>query len=252
VSFKTAFKAVLSGVSFSVSTPNRIGEYMGRILYMNEGNRLRAISITIVSSMSQLIITLVCGCIAMLFLMEKMQADGLVTEYWMRIVLFLVFVGSLFMLLFYFRLSWLVRWLDRLPGSRKYAYLINPVEEFNAGLLWKLLSLSALRYLVFILQYYLLFQLFGVEITWWQCFLSVGLVFLVMSMIPTIALVELGLRGEVSLKILMIFSANSLGIGLTTASVWFINLVIPAIAGSLLILSIKIFKRQTVREGNTL
>ena len=61
VRFLKAIKAVLSGVSFSVSTPNRVGEYLGRVLYMNEGNRLKTISITIVSSISQLIITLLMG-----------------------------------------------------------------------------------------------------------------------------------------------------------------------------------------------
>jgi uncharacterized membrane protein YbhN (UPF0104 family) len=37
VSFGKALQAVLSGVSFAVSTPNRMGEYLGRVLYMNEG-----------------------------------------------------------------------------------------------------------------------------------------------------------------------------------------------------------------------
>src|ERR1044071_1101258 len=42
ISFLTAFKAVLSGLSFSVTTPNRIGEYLGRVLYMKEGKRINA------------------------------------------------------------------------------------------------------------------------------------------------------------------------------------------------------------------
>jgi hypothetical protein len=33
ISFARAFKAILSGVSFSVTMPNRIGEYLGRVLY---------------------------------------------------------------------------------------------------------------------------------------------------------------------------------------------------------------------------
>ena len=60
ISFLRSFRAVLSGVSFSVNTPNRIGEYLGRVLYIEEGHRLQAISLTIVCSMSQLIITLLC------------------------------------------------------------------------------------------------------------------------------------------------------------------------------------------------
>jgi hypothetical protein len=244
VDFFTAFKAVLSGVSFAVSTPNRTGEYLGRILYMKEGKRLRAISITIVSSMSQLIITLLMGSIGLMLLMEKLEAADLASVLWIRVVLVIVLITVLILTLLYFRLSWLVRWLDRLPGARKYSYFINALEEFNATLLWSLLSLSAARFFVFIIQYFLLFRLFGVELSLWEGFLSMSVVFLIMAILPTIALVELGLRGEVSLKVLQLFSANGLGIGLTTATVWLINLVIPAIIGSLLILSVKIFKKQ--------
>src|SRR5690242_551562 len=71
VSWLKSLQAVFSGVSFSVSTPNRIGEYLGRVLYMDEGNRLRTISATIVGSLSQLIITLIAGCIGLFVLKNK-------------------------------------------------------------------------------------------------------------------------------------------------------------------------------------
>ena len=35
--FLTAYKSVLSGVTLSINTPNRIGEYGGRILYIKGG-----------------------------------------------------------------------------------------------------------------------------------------------------------------------------------------------------------------------
>src|SRR4029078_6440170 len=63
VKYLTAFKAILSGTSFSVLAPNRVGEYLGRILYMDDGNRLKAISLTIAGSMSQLLVTLYIGTI---------------------------------------------------------------------------------------------------------------------------------------------------------------------------------------------
>ena len=69
--------------------------------------------------------------------------------------------------------------------------------------------------------------------------------FLVMAVIPTFAIAELGLRGKVSLIFAGLFSANKAGIIFTTAGIWFINLIIPALIGSLLILSIKkIYKRE--------
>ncbi|MGZ8540764.1 MAG: hypothetical protein ACXWV6_08975, partial [Chitinophagaceae bacterium] len=148
--------------------------------------------------------------------------------------------GLLILTLFYFRLSGLVSWIDRLPGSKRWAWLIETLEDFNATLLLRLLSLSALRFIVFIIQYYLLFQLFDVHVSLWQSWWAVSVSFLIMAVIPTIALfTDLGLRGKVSLMLLGMFSSNILGIGLTAVSIWFINLIIPALAGSLLILSIK-------------
>ena len=246
VSFLKSFRAILSGVSFSVSTPNRVGEYLGRILYMNEGNRLKAISLTITGSISQLMITLLMGLGGLVFLRESIESSGMISGLWLKVMAYGTFTVLVILTLFYFRLPWLVKWVDKLPGNNKFAWLIRALEEFDATLLLQLLSLSALRFSVFILQYYLLCELFGVELSWWQGLWTVSISFLLMAIIPTIALfTDLGLRGEISLKLLGLFSGNSIGIGLVSLTIWFVNLIIPALAGSLLILSIKkIFKNK--------
>ncbi|HWR33721.1 MAG TPA: lysylphosphatidylglycerol synthase domain-containing protein [Chitinophagaceae bacterium] len=239
VSFMKAFKAVLSGTSFSVSMPNRVGEYLGRVLYMNEGNRLKTISITIVGSISQLIITLFMGGIGLLVMKNKIESAQLISSMWMQVIIYGVAAVMVVLTLFYFRLSWIIKWVDRLPGNNRFAYLVRALEDFNATLLLKLLSLSALRFLVFVLQYYLLFRLFDVDVFWWQAFWAVSVSFLVMAVIPSITITELVQRGAVITTIMMLYSSNKLGIGFTAAGIWVINLIIPAIAGSLLILSIK-------------
>ena len=246
INFFTAFKAVLSGVSFSVTTPNRVGEYLGRVLYMEEGKRIKAISLTIAGSMSQLIITLLMGLAGLLILRSPMENSGMISSFWLDVLLYGIFPTLGILTLFYFKLPWLVSRIDRLPGVKEYSWIIEALEDFNATLLMQLLSLSAVRFFVFIVQYYLLFRLFDVDVSLGQCWSAVSVSFLVMAVIPTIALfTDLGLRGKVSLKLLGLFSENSLGIGLTAVSIWFINLVIPALAGSLLILGIKkVFKNR--------
>ena len=239
VSFLKALKAILSGVSFSVSTPNRVGEYLGRVLYMDDGNRLKTISLTIVGSISQLIITILMGVIGLLIVGPDIEKGDVVSGIWMKVILYGTISVLLVLTLFYFRLSWIIKWVDRLPGSRRFAYLVKALEDFDATLLLKLLSLSLLRFVVFIVQYYLLFMFFGVELSWWQTFWTVSISFLVMAVIPTFAIAELGLRGKISLVLIALFSDNKTGIIFATAGIWFINLIIPAIAGSLLILSIK-------------
>jgi uncharacterized membrane protein YbhN (UPF0104 family) len=242
VSFTTAFKAVLSGVSFSVSTPNRVGEYLGRVLYMDDGNRLKAISLTITGSLSQLIVTLVMGLAGLISLRGAIESNGLMTRFWIDMVLYGTIIATLILTVFYFRLAGLARWFERIRGVRKYSWLFHALEEFNATLLLQLLSLSSLRFFVFIVQYFLLFRFFGVDVTWGQALWAVSVSFLVMAVIPTIALfTDLSLRGEISLKLIGLFSGNHLGIGFASVSIWVINLIIPALAGSLLILSIKKF-----------
>jgi hypothetical protein len=251
MSFSRSFRAVLSGVSFSVSTPNRMGEYLGRILYMEEGNRLRVISLTIVSSMSQLITTLLAGSVGLFFIRKNIDTGNSIEgldSFWLQVLQYGVIIVLVILTGFYFRLSLIINVADKLRNNSRYAWLIGSLKDIDATLLLKLLSLSAIRYIVFVVQYFLLFRLFEADMEWWQCFWAVSVIFLVLAIIPTFAIAELGLRGKVSLKLIGLFSTNSLGISLATVTIWIINLVLPAIAGSLLILSVKIFKNRNERN----
>jgi len=251
MSFSRSFRAVLSGVSFSVSTPNRMGEYLGRILYMEEGNRLRVISLTIVSSMSQLITTLLAGSVGLFFIRKNIDTGNSIEgldSFWLQVSQYGVIIVLVILTGFYFRLSLIINVADKLRNNSRYAWLIGSLKDIDATLLLKLLSLSAIRYIVFVVQYFLLFRLFEADMEWWQCFWAVSVIFLVLAIIPTFAIAELGLRGKVSLKLIGLFSTNSLGISLATVTIWIINLVLPAIAGSLLILSVKIFKNRNERN----
>lgn len=239
ISFGKALQAILSGVSFSVSTPNRIGEYLGRVLYMEEGKRLKTISITIVGSMSQLLITLLAGMIGLLCLQKEIVSHQLIGQMWMNVILYGVMIVFATVCLFYFRLSWLIRWVGRIPGTKKFGYLVEAIAECSPRLLSKLLLISLLRFLVFIIQYWLLFALFDVHLQGWQVLWTISLAFLVMAVIPTIAIAELAQRGKVVIALAGLYSSNELGMTFATAGIWFINLIIPAIIGSLLILRMR-------------
>ena len=121
---------------------------------------------------------------------------------------------------------------------------MQALQEFEIPMLVKLLLLSLLRYSVFVSQNILLFRFFNVYVPAIAIVHVMSLVFLAMAVIPTITLVEIGLRGQISLKLMGMFTANSLGIGLTSVSVWFINLIVPAVVGSLFILGIKVFRKR--------
>lgn len=247
IPFLKAFKAIFTGTTLAFFTPNRMGEYMGRILYIEEGKRIKAISLTIVCSMAQLLITLTAGLWGLFVirndLVENSQSN--LTHWWMNISILIVSSVTLLLTTFYFRLEWLTGLLKRKLRANKYVAYITVLDNFNATILLKILSLCLLRYAVFVLQYFLFFQLFKVEVNWWQTFWSISVVFLILAIVPSIALLtELGIRWKASIELLALYSTNITGILATSLAIWIINLVIPALIGSLLILGIKFFKKQ--------
>jgi hypothetical protein len=224
--------------------PNRIGEYLGRVLHMPEGNRLKSISVTVVGSISQLYVTILSGTAGIIFLKEQLIQHGLVNEIGYRFLIACFIVGLLVLTVIYFKIAVIEKFFERQVKNSRYLYLIESLRTFNVQLLWHILLLSFLRYLVFLLQYFLMFSLFNIDLPFVLVWSVVSILFLVLAVVPTIALVEVGLRGEVSLRLMGMFTGNSLGISLTSITIWFINLVLPALVGSVLILGIKVFKRK--------
>jgi hypothetical protein len=239
VSLGNAFKATLAGVSFTLVAPNRMGEYLGRVMYMNDGNKLKAISMTVAGGISQLLVTLLLGSVGLIVLQVDIIQQQLVSYLWMQVLIWGTLLVTIALALFYFRLSWMVRLIKKIPGVQRFLYLIEPVQFLDATILLRLLSLSLLRFLVFTTQYYLMFCLFNVEVTVWQAFWAVCVSFLILAVVPSFAIAELAQRGFVIKTLVGIYSTNVLGMVTATTCIWVINLMLPAIAGSLLILSIK-------------
>ncbi|WP_369411688.1 lysylphosphatidylglycerol synthase domain-containing protein [Longitalea arenae] len=247
LTFLQSAKAVFTGTTLGFFTPNRIGEYMGRILYLDEGKRIKAFSLTIVCSMGQLLVTWWAGIGGILYLQTYGNTELLHTfaGLWMKIVLYSAIAGAVILTLFYFRLAGLVRWFEKIPRLQKPVSYIRVLDSLNATILFRILSLSVLRYSVFMGQYYLLFDVFDVHVTAAQVVGSVSVIFLVLSIVPTIAVItELGVRWRVGIEVVQLFDNNITGILATSLAIWIINLVIPALIGSLLILGIKLFNSR--------
>lgn len=246
ISFYTAFKSVLCGVTLSLNTPNRIGEYGGRILFVKEGNRLKAITLSMAGGMAQLIVTMLMGCFGLAYLLFTMDTSGQligISVFWIRVFLYGSISGTLVFIFFFFRMAWMVRLLEKLPFSDRFSKYINVLETFDAKILLRLLSISFFRYIVFVFQYIFMLQLLEVEQNVWTGFWMVTVMFWILAIIPSFAIAELGIRGTVA-KTLFSYSSNTIGILTATFGIWFINLFIPALIGSLLILGIKIKKEK--------
>ncbi|OYY11397.1 MAG: hypothetical protein B7Y11_06975 [Sphingobacteriia bacterium 24-36-13] len=243
-----AFKSILAGQAMGFTTINRIGEPLARAAFLKDGNRIRGAVLSIVGSMAQIIVTFVLGAAALIYMRWNIldgehQLEGL-SIFWLDALIYVIGMGILLFTLAYFKLAGLIQLVERIPFVRKYQFFLEKLEEFHWNELLRLLSLSLVRYLVFLLQYYLLLQVFDIHVFWLDAFAMVGVMLTLLAIIPTTALAELGIRGKMSLLVLGLISTNSLGIIATAAGIWLINLILPAIAGTLVILGVRLFRNK--------
>ena len=242
ISFGRAFKAVLSGVTVSVFTPNRIGEYAGRVVYINEGDRIQAALITVISSLSQLIITLLVGALCGLFYLEAYQPQ-IVGDLSIYIGIQLYIILFVLVIFTFINTSFLTILLNRIKFlAKRFAKYTGVFEYYSQSQLLKVLGFSALRYLVFSVQCFLLLRFFGVQISGYEALILIPVYFISLTAIPTITLAELGVREVVAITIFSVITTNEIGLVSTSFTIWLINLAIPALIGVVFVLRAKVFK----------
>ncbi len=249
VSFFRAYRAIFTGQAIALNTLNGVGEYVGRVAYLEDGNRLRGVALSIVGSLSQIIVTMVMGVIGLVYVrMNILDAthhlQG-INRFWLDGLMYALSFWAIIFVLIYFQLSWLTKLIEKIPLVAKYAFYIQKLEDFHWKELTRILILSFVRYVVFVLQYLLLLQLFNVDVNIWHLSWMVCVYFLVLAVIPSIPIAELGFRGETSQALFGLLSSNTLGIIVSSVIIWLINRVVPAIAGTLFILGLRIFKNNT-------
>lgn len=252
VNFLKALVAVLSGITVSIFTPNRIGEYAGRVFILDRADRWEGVLITMLGSMSQLLITLVAGSIGFIFFTYEYIDLSIDSEY---LIYGLILVSSILIVtlvsLFY-NVSFLTRAINKLPGKlkklRHYGKIFSDYSKWDLTIV---ILLSLARYIVFMTQFFLLLNLFEAAIPYGEAIMMISMIYLVMAGIPTIALTELGIRGSVALYFIGLYFAahnptgqNDLGIFTASSVLWLINLAIPALLGAIFVFELKFFRKN--------
>lgn len=229
-SWISCFRAVMSGVTVSIFTPNRTGEFAGRVLHLESGSRIKGALAAIIGSMNQLMITILAGGIALLFSLNNLMPG----EPELRIVLGALLVAGLSgLIIVYFRLPLLGKILARINAFRKLNLYTRIFSLYSISDLMRLTIYSALRYLVFSFQFILMLQIFGIDFSYTESMRLISLIYLVMAVVPSVALSELTVRGSVALYFLSPLTGNSAGVLAATSLLWIINLAVPALIGSL-------------------
>ncbi len=241
ISFGQSMSAILAGLSVGIFTPNRIGEYGGRILYLYEDNRIKGIFVTLAGSLTQMLVTVCMGSIAFVFYVNQYIPQEHLLNY---LIGYISLALILLLLYLYFNFNRIASYFLSFRFFRKFRKHINVIEYYHWRDLVPVLILSILRYAVFSLQYYLLLTVFVGEIPMFESLIRISLIFFTQSVLPGFTLTEIGVRGAVAFYFLEDISDNSVGILAAAFSLWLINIILPALTGLVFIIKAKIFDNR--------
>ncbi|MBT7622345.1 MAG: hypothetical protein HN593_07945 [Lentimicrobiaceae bacterium] len=255
ISIYTAVKGVLAGISVSMIMPNRVGDYLGRVFILKKADRFQAVLATILGSLAQLLTTIIMGLIGIILFIPDYFIISTGLNYWIYLGIIMGVVIAIAVLVFiYLNFSVFSVVIKKISG--KYYNKIQRYSQvfswYNQKELMNVLLLSIFRYLIFSMQFYLLLKVFGVGISYPVAMMLISIVYLMMAIIPTVALTEIGVRGSVSLYIFKQYFETTGGwqpevaVGVLSASsfLWLCNLILPAIIGAGFVFSLKFFRKS--------
>ena len=246
VSIYTSLKAVFAGITVSSFTPNRVGEYGGRVFYLEKADRLKGVIITFIGSMSQLLITILFGSISFIILSELLSESKVLfsaISKFKLLVFLLLFLLNVFIFYFFYNVHSFISFFNLNKYLNRFKQYIQTFTIYNSSELTNILLFSFSRYIVFSIQFLILLNVFEIDSSTFHSMLSVMLIFLFVSIIPTIVVAEIGVRGSVAIYVFSLFTINSIGVFSSTLLLWIINLVIPSLIGIYFVFNLNFFRK---------
>ena len=231
IRFSAAFQQSLGSLTASLFTPNRIGEYGAKAIYYKKGNRRKVMLLNLLGNMSQMTITVVLGSLGLLYIMINFDVDidfyrVKKIGYILAIALVLLVAGS-------------IKGIKKIRGFY-IDKIIDFIKTMPMRVHLKTLCYSFFRYVFFSHQFYFLLTVFGVEIDYFSAMALITSMYLLASIVPSLALLDWLVKGSVAIWIFSLVGVNELIIVSITLLMWILNFGLPAIIGSYFVLNFRL------------
>ncbi|MEP6646796.1 MAG: lysylphosphatidylglycerol synthase domain-containing protein [Saprospiraceae bacterium] len=226
-SFVQVLKAVMGGVALSIFTPNRIGEYGGRLMFMPVEAKWPVVISTLAGSFSQNLIAFTAGVLSCIVLFE-----GFI----LLKIMGLIFIGMAFY--FFFNMSKVILRISTWRTHSIFTKIVlnlRYVEAYTPNVLIKVLCIALLRYLIYTIQYVLILHAFEPDIQPVHLLLGISAIYLFQTLIPLPPGADVMARANLGLILWSGTGMSELSISLASLMIWVINLLIPALIGSFII-----------------
>jgi hypothetical protein len=238
ISLWKSIESVFCGLTWAVFTPNRLGEYGGRVFFLSPKRRVIGVVAMAVGNIGQMVLTNVFGSIALCIFIYRFKAMDY--RFFMALC-FLASVFSLFLIVFYFNIKWLNGLLLSMRITRKYKKFYKILARYKKAELLKILLFCLARYVVFSTQYFILFYWLIPNLHSADIVMMVCILFFIQSNLPSLDLFDVGIRSVTALFFFNYVTNAHASVVACTASIWLINIIIPAILGSYFVFKLNFF-----------
>lgn len=238
ISLWRATESVFCGLTWAVFTPNRLGEYGGRVFFLSPKRRIIGVVAMTVGNIGQLVLTNVFGAVAVcVFAHRFIPLEPII----FAAVCGLAAVFALFFLIFYFNIKWLNGLLLSIKFTRKYKKFYSVLARYQKKELLQILLFCLARYAVFTTQYIIMFLWLIPNLSAADILMLVPILFFVQSTLPSLDLLDIGIRSVTALFFFKYVTTQNTAVVACIASIWLINIIIPAILGSYFVFKLNFF-----------
>lgn len=223
------WKSVWYGLVVGQLTPNRVGEPIGRIAFIEPEHRGKAIAASIWCSFSQQLVTLIFGAVglAVWFLNYKMVIDSNNGAATMLTIFLIVLLIALPVLMW--KYSWILSKIEqfgpirRALRSERIEFVLSNKNSIA------IIALSAIKYLIFSTQYVILLHISGVEANIFSLYMAIAISYLFTSFVPSFAATELGIRLSAAISFIGALTPNLAGVTSAATLLWLCNIALPVV-----------------------
>ena len=233
ISFFKALEQSLGGLTASLITPNRIGDYGAKAIYFEKQHRKRIVLLNLIGNASQMGITTVVGIIGIAIFYS---AYDLELNYYKvsRFLIIIVVVAS-------FAAFGLQQSRFKIKGF-SIEHLIEFIKNLPRRIYVSNISLSLIRYIIFSFQFYFLLQIFGVDIDYKSAMIVISSMHLLASIIPSLAVFDVLIKTSAAVYLFSFLDVDELTILSISTLMWLLNFILPSMFGSYFVLNFKVPK----------
>lgn len=230
LSLSKAIEQTLGSLTASIITPNRIGEYGAKAIYFKKPIRKKILGLNLISNLAQLSVTLILGLTGII---------GFITIFNPPIAYFSAFQALVILI----SIATLFFFYNRKKPITFRGYSLSRLKQFYQKIATKTivltLGLALFRYLVFSTQFYFLLTIFNIDVDYINAMLLITSMYLLVSIIPTIFIFDVIVKGSVAVWLFSFVNANELIMLTITTLMWILNFALPSVFGSYYVLNFK-------------